>query len=268
MYITDEIKQKVKKLCELRGYKDDEEVISNCMLIIERYLSLDGSSLEVVNYHLQNSLDNGAWLLAWKGIKEETDRLTGDYYLEQEKYEQEQKRLLLDYQPLDLGKRILSEDELQALRINLGVIDANGVFHTGERIQTKIDHRKLAKYLKLCNKIIEYYIRVGCVCGHNDGILCAESIAYGDNDSLKNFLLTEKMAIALYNGIMSKKDRRFCTFEEKLAYYGDEFGYYSLKYNSSNPIYNRELFDNNMKVLSYTLGNRFDKGYFVDILKQ
>ena len=83
MYITDEIKQKVKKLCELRGYKDDEDVISNCMLIIERYLSLDGSSLEVANYHLQNSLDNGAWLLAWKGIKEETDRLTGDYYLEQ-----------------------------------------------------------------------------------------------------------------------------------------------------------------------------------------
>ena len=31
--------------------------------------------------------------------------------------------------------------------------------------------------------------------GYNDDILCAESIAYGDNKSLKNFLLTEKMAI-------------------------------------------------------------------------
>ena len=42
---------------------------------------------------------------------------------------------------------------------------------------------------------------------------------------------------------MSKKDSRFSTFEEKLAQYGDEFGYYSLKYNSINPIYNIELFD-------------------------
>lgn len=268
MCTIEEIKNKVKKLCELRGYKDDEEIISNCMQIIENYLSFEGSSLDVVNYHLQSSLDNGAWILAWKGIKEETDRLTGDYYKEQEKIEQEQQRLLLDYHPVDLGERFLTEEELKQIKVNLGVIDVNGVFHTGEREQTKIDHRKLANYLRLCNKIIEYYIRVGCVCGYNDGILCAESIVYGNNESLKNFLLTEKMAIALYNAIMSKKDSRFSTFEEKLAYYGDEFGYFSLKYNSINPIYNRELFDNNMKVLSYTLGKKFDKKFFIDVLKK
>ena len=67
---------------------------------------------------------------------------------------------------------------------------------------------------------------------------------------------------------MSKRDRRFSTFEEKLAYYGDEFGYYSLKYNSIYPIYNKELFDNIMKVLSYTLGKRFDKKFFIDVLKK
>ena len=226
MYTIEEIKQKVRKLCELRGYKDDEEVISNCMQMIDKYLSLEGSSLDVVNYYLQNSLDNGAWLLAWKVIREEIDKLTGDYYKEQERFEQEQQRILLDYHPLDLGERSLTEEELDQLKVNLGVIDANGVFHTGEREKTKIDHRKLANYLRLFNKIIEYYIRVWCVCWYNDGILCAESIAYGDNESLKKFLLTEKMAIALYNGVMSKKDSRFSTFEEKLAYYGDDMRFY------------------------------------------
>jgi len=34
------------------------------------------------------------------------------------------------------------------------------------------------------------------------------------------------MAIALYNGVMSKKDSRFSTFEEKLAYYGDDMRFY------------------------------------------
>ena len=268
MYTLEDVKLKVGKLCALNGYKDNEEVIENCFHIIEKYLSFENSSLDVVNYHLQNSLDNDSWLLAWKGINEEIDKLSSDYYIRKEKYEQEQKRILLDYYPLDLGERFLTEEELKALKINLGVIDANGVFHTGKREQAIIEHRKLANYLRLCNKIIEYYIRVGCVCGHNDGILCAESIAYGDNESLKKFLLTEKMAIALYNGIMSKKDNKFYTFEEKLAYYGNEFGYNSLKYNVINPIYNRELFDNNMKVLSYTLGNRFDKKFFVDILNR
>ena len=266
MCTLENINLKVRKLCEFRGFKDDEEVISNCWQIIKRYLSFEGGSLEVIDYYLQNSIDNGTWLIAWKGIQEETDKLTGDYYIHQKKYEQEQKRILLEYQPLDLGERFLTEEELKKIKVNLGVIDANGIFHTGERNNAKVDHRKLAHYLKLCNKIIDNYIRVGCVCGDNDGILCAESISYGNTESLKKFILTEKMAIALYNGIMSKRDSRFSTFEEKLAYYGDEFGYYSLKYNSINPIYNKELFNNNMKVLSHTLGKRFEKKFFIDIL--
>lgn len=56
------------------------------------------------------------------------------------------------------------------------------------------------------------------MCCENDGLLCAESSYYGNNDSLKEFLLTEKMAIALYNSIMSKKNIRFSIFEEKLAF--------------------------------------------------
>ena len=77
MSTLEEIDQKVRKLCELRGFKDDEEVISNCWQIIDRYLSFEGSSLGVVDYYLQNSLDNGAWIFAWKGIKEETEKLSG-----------------------------------------------------------------------------------------------------------------------------------------------------------------------------------------------
>lgn len=122
--------------------------------------------------------------------------------------------------------------------------------------------------MNLKNKIIEYYIRVGCICGENDGILCAESLFYGDDTSLKDFLLNEKMVIALYNAIMSKRDVRFTTFEEKLAFYGTEFGYYSNKYNIVPQIYDNELYNNNIKVLSYTLGKRFDKKYFTDILKR
>ena len=94
MSTLEEIDQKVRKLCELRGFKDDEEVISNCWQIIDRYLSFKGSSLGVVDYYLQNSLDNGAWIFAWKGIKEETEKLSGEFYVKQKKYEQEQMRIL------------------------------------------------------------------------------------------------------------------------------------------------------------------------------
>ena len=58
MCTLEDINQKVRKLCELRGFKDYEEVISNCWQIINRYLSFEGSSLDVVDYYLQNSLDN------------------------------------------------------------------------------------------------------------------------------------------------------------------------------------------------------------------
>ena len=100
----------------------------------------------------------------------------------------------------------------------------------------------------------------------NDEIICAESLFYGNEYLLKHFLFTEEMSIALYNAVMSKKDYRFTTFEEKLSYYGTEFGYYSIKYDVFPRIYDKELFNNNMKVLSYTLGKRFDRKYFSDIL--
>ena len=66
---------------------------------------------------------------------------------------------------------------------------------------------------------------------------------------------------------MSKKGKRFTTFEEKLAYFGNEFGYFSTKYNVVHQIYNDELFDNNVKVLSYSLGKKFDRHFFKQILE-
>ena len=266
----EQIKAKIIKLCTIRGCNNDE-TIANCLQIINKYLSYDGSSLDILFNCLDTAIYNNCWILAWKMIAEETDKLSGKYYIDKEKQEVENESILLNYKPLDLGERFLNEEELEKINVNLGVIDAFGIFHTSERLDIPSskwpNHRKLANYLYSQNKIIQYYIRVGCICGINGGLLCAESLLYGDNDSLKRFLLTEKMAIALYNSIMSKKDMRFSTFEEKLAFYGTDFGYYSTRYNIIPQIYNTELYNNNMKILSYTLGKRFDRKYFTDILK-
>lgn len=270
-HALEQIRTKVIELCDLRGCNNDE-TIANCLQIIDKYLAYEGSSLDTLLNCLNTGINNNSWLLAWKMVVEETDKLSGEYYVKQEKERIESETILLNYEPLNLGERIFNEDELQDLKVNLGVIDVFGTFHTSERLGVSSskwpDHRKLANYLRLQDKIIQYYIRVGCICGENDGLLCAESLYYGDNNSLKNFLLTEEMAIALYNSIMSKKDIRFSTFEEKLAFYGTEFGYYSTKYSVAPQIYDNELYNNNMKVLSYTLGKRFDRKYFTDILKR
>lgn len=270
-YTLEKIKTKIIELCNMRGC-NNEETIAYCFQIIDNYLSYKGSTLEVLFSCLNVGIDNHSWLLAWNLLTEEIDKLSGEYEANQEKEKNEGETILLDYEPLDLGERILSEKELQNLKVNLGVIDAFGIFHTSERLGISPskwpDHRSLARYLHLKEKIIQYYIRVGCICGKNDGLLCAESLCYGDYNSLKSFLLTEKMAIALYNSIMSKKNIRFSTFEEKLAFYGTEFGYYSTMYDVVPQIYDRQLYNNNMKVLSYTLGKRFDRKYFTDILQR
>lgn len=269
-HTLDEINAKVIQLCTIHGY-NNKDVLNNCFKIIHKYLAFDNSSLDILFYCLEDGINNDSWLLTWKKVNEEIDKLSGKYYFEQEKAKKESVKILLDYEPLNLGERILNAEELTYLKIKLGLIDSFGVFHTSERLNVDRnkwpDHRKIANYLRLKNKIVQYYIRVGCICGQNDGILCAESMSYGDKESLKNFLLNEKMAIALYNAVMSKKDARFSTFEEKLAFYGTEFGYYSTKFDLASQIYDTELFNNNIKVLSYTLGNKFDKKFFIDILK-
>lgn len=53
-----------------------------------------------------------------------------------------------------------------------------------------------------------------------------------------------------------------------MLFYATEFGYYLTKYDVAPQIYDNELYNNNMKVLSYTLGKRFDRKYFNDILKR
>ncbi len=267
IYQFEKIKQKLVKLCQLNNC-NDTNTIQICFKIINKYLSYEGSSVSTVINCLDIAINNNAWVLAWNLLREETDRLSGKFYIEEEKKQLEYERELVNYIPINLGDSIFDEIKLQKLKIGAGVIDAFGVYHTSEREGYRfIDHRELATYLKEKDKIFTYYIRVCPVQGHKDIRLCAESILYGDLDSLKDFLLTEKMAIALYNSIMSKTDVRFTTFEEKLAFYGTEFGYYSTQYSSDNQIYNYELYNKNMKVLSDTLGKRFDKSYLTSILK-
>lgn len=263
----DELKQMKEKVIELCGINDikDEEILTDCFNIIDKYLSCDGSSTEYLLYLLDFAIKNQAWLYFWQTIKKETDKL-----LNCEIDNSKEDEMLISYNPINLGERFLTNDELNKINIDLGVIDKFGVYHTSKRegvMPFKYpDHRKLANYLNLQNKITDYYMRVGCICGENDEIICAESLFYGNEYLLKHFLFTEEMSIALYNAVMSKKDYRFTTFEEKLSYYGTEFGYYSIKYDVFPRIYDKELFNNNMKVLSYTLGKRFDRKYFSDIL--
>ena len=255
------------ELCELRGVADDKEVVNNCHEIIDKYLSYENSSLDFVYKCLDTSIQNCSWLFAWRFLNMEIDKLSGKYEEDKKNYEQEQRRILLDYTPIDLGNRFLSEEELKTLNEKFGVIDANGVFHTGIRKEKKIDHRQLASYLQEQEKILKYYIRVGTATGYNEGIICAEAIRYGDENLLKEFLLTKEMAIAVYNIIMSRKDPRFNSFEEKLDYYADDFGFSTIRYNIIHRIYNRELFERNTEVLSKTLGKRFDKRFFREVLK-
>ena len=267
MYTIEDIKEKVIEICDINDYNNDE-IVSDCFTKIDKYLSYDNSSLEILFNCLEEGIKNGSWILAWHLISKETNKLSGKYYQDIKETENEKKKILLDYQPINLGDRVFEKRELQDLQINLGLIDAFGVFHTSYRGYEKIDHRELAEYLKLKDRIFQYYIRVGSVAGRNNGMLSAESLLYGDRSSLKHFLLTEQMAIALYNAIMSKVGIGIHTFEEKLAYFGNEFGYYSNQYNVVPQIYDNELFNNNMKVLSSTLGKKFNKNFFLDILKK
>lgn len=192
-YTREGVREKVVQFCDIFGY-NDEKIISNCLRIIDKYLSFENSSIDKLYFYLDEGIRNFSWRLIWENINEEIDKLSGQYDIKQEKIKTDRQNILLSYEALNLGERFFDEEELKRIKVNLGVIDANGVFHTSERLgiprDNWPDHRQLANYLKLGEKIVQYYIRVGCICGINDGILCAESLSYGNETSLKNFLLT------------------------------------------------------------------------------
>lgn len=261
----DIIQKKIMKLC---NDLHDDEIKMSLNKLINEYLSCENSSINIVLQWLDVGIETNSSLLTKSLIKDEIKKLTGKKYIDDEKIIEQERKILLDYETIDLGNDFFSEKALIDLSVNLGVIDMSGVYHpcTRKGSDFLMDHRKIATILKERNLIIEHYIRVGTICGINQGVLTAESIYYGNRDSLNKFLLTEKMAMALYNSIMSKKGKGFTTFEEKLAYFGNEFGYFSTRYDLVNQIYNDELFENNMEVLSYTLGKRFDKRFFKQIL--
>lgn len=79
-----QVKKQIVELCNLRGCNDDETII-NCLRRIDNYLDYEGSSLDVIFNCLKTALDFNSWILAWEMIEEETDKLSGKYYIEREK---------------------------------------------------------------------------------------------------------------------------------------------------------------------------------------
>lgn len=254
MRTIEDIKFIIRELCIANGLGSSGNTFDILLQKSNEYLSLKGSSIDTLFRCLSESVEmSNSLLLANAYIKELLNK-------------SEENKETLEYAHIDLGNDFLSNDELTNLNVKFGVIDSYGVFHTAERNAGVVpSHENLAHYLKLTDKIVDNYIRVGNVLSTSEGIFSASSLT---KLTLKDFLLTEKMALALYNGVMSRHDGRYSTFEEKLAYYGDDFGYHSVKYNFAPAIYDHELFENNMKVLTYTLGKRFDKSFFVELLEK
>lgn len=107
-HTLEQIRTKVIELCNLRGCNNNE-TIANCLQIIDKYLAYDGSSLDKLFNCLDMGINSGSWLLAWKMVAEETEKLSGEYYIKQEKERNESEKILLNYEPLNLGERILRE---------------------------------------------------------------------------------------------------------------------------------------------------------------
>ena len=254
MRTIEDIKFLIRELCLANGLGSSGTTFDTLLQKSIEYLSLNGSSIDTLFQCLSESIDmDNSILVASAYIKKLLDKI-------------EEKNVLQDCETIDLSDRFLNSEELASLNAKFGVIDSFGVFHSAERnIGIDPSHKDLACYLKEANRIIDDYIRVGNNLPANEGIFSASSLT---KLNLKDFLLTEKMAIALYNGVMSRHDGRYSTFEEKLSYYGDDFGYHSIKYNFAPVIYDHELFENNMKVLTYTLGRKFDKSFFVELLEK
>ena len=143
-----------------------------------------------------------------------------------------------------------SLEEYENYKLNNGIIDKYGNLYIFDK-GLKDTHELLGEYLK-----IEYFLRVSYFLKYNDGMISPQ---YFD-------VINDKMALCIYNILSFKKDSKLTTFEEKLAKYVSDLGYYSTVFNNVPQIYDHKLFNENMNVLSYTLGNKFDKSFFVDIL--
>ena len=170
----------------------------------------------------------------------------------------------MELKRINVGSDFLKPEYIKNYNINNAVIDKNGLLYIFDRnsIDTNNTHDKIAKYLRL-----KYYLRIAYFIKHNDGIICPDTVS-NINFPIKDFIINEQMCIALYNMINSKNDNNLSTFEEKLAKYASDFGYYTVLFNRVPQIYDYKMFNNNMDVLSYTLGKRFDKKFFIDILSK
>ena len=156
----------------------------------------------------------------------------------------------IKYNNINIGNDFICNNKLNYL--NNGLVDEYGNLYIFDRTNINT-HEKLAYYLKL-----RYYLRIAYYKKYKDGF-----ISYISN----NNIITESMAISLYNLVNNKNDN-LTTFEEKLARYGTDLGYYSIIFKTIPQIYDYSFFNKNMKVLSYTLGNKFDLKYFKYILNK
>lgn len=173
------------------------------------------------------------------------------------------------YQGIDLGTKFYTFEELKDININLGVIDAQGCFYPLLiRGGQYLIHREIARILKEQGSIQNFYLRVGNIGGWNEGLIAPDKIIYSDGTYLRDFTFTPEMAIAIYNAIMSKDNEALTSFEERLAYYGNDFGYVSTKYWVDSQIYDAEFFHRSVQTLSRTLGNKFDANAFCNILRR
>ena len=168
-----------------------------------------------------------------------------------------------DYESIDIGSEFIEPQKLHSFDIRFGIIDTTGDFHPIPPLEDCKTHAALATNLEceIGEHIVKpCYVRVGGV------IYSLDFRPYGNIEG--ELIMNDKMAVAIYNSITSKNST-LNTFEERLAEWGD-FGY-SCDWVGGirkGKIYDRKQFNENMAVLKSTLGSRFDKQYFIEILEQ
>jgi hypothetical protein len=184
--------------------------------------------------------------------------------------------LLQGMQTTELGNGVMNNDVLRRLRLQTGCIDLQGTFHdfhdrhhtAGARENLgRLSHDDVAEYLAEQQLINDYFIRVGTT--RQEGLHFApEAVLRVSNlDALLKFTLNEPMAFALYNGVQSQKPDE--VFEKNLANFAYDFGFDSRKLKSTQPIFDKGMYNRNMDILQSTVGRkRFDKKLFTAILTE
>jgi len=179
------------------------------------------------------------------------------------------KKEAANFKIFELGNSVMPKEELKGLSLQTGVVDLAGVFHDFHEAHHgtnagRVSHDDVAAILQEENKIEDYFLRVAT--NEKEGTsFSPEHLGYSSQGMLKDFTMTDNIAVALYNGVQSKRPETM--FEENLADFGFDFGYNSRKLRHTQPIFDNNMFNRNMDVLQGAVGrNRFEKKFFREIL--